>query len=559
MSQQPLLPNAYPAPIGSNEDGFETHITNVRAAFHNLRLRANRLLALLCLFDVLFSFITWALVSQGFHGDFKKNYIAESVLCYRFDRSLFDVICVAAFRSILLITAYWVARARSSVFMVFAVAGSTCFTLAKVFYYGFADSSQHPSDYMVIFVTFIMPWAEAYIWLSRIAPLNRKLALLYGETTAGVVHPSDVEQMLIEERHVLSDRYQIHPNSYGAAPAQRAYRGLTPNTNQSAVVPEPPAPVGPPEFSTSNRGFTDHRVDINEGEGDSDLEDLTLTTHRHRSQGSDDHSPFSTPPSEPSEYFETRSQASSQVALRPVGSVAPTDLFFANLAQQALSFVSEHARLDDSLWRIKEADRNGVMVHSIVKAEGPVYRSQGLIFTPPEQLFRFLYDRFENIPEWSRTWSACKVLRRIEKHTDMVYWATSDHVRQIGKRDMTEVRQWMHHDGDFTLGFASIKVPTVPPKRTLVRAVDRSSGFYLQRVRGTRMTKLTWIVNIDFKANSWLGGQASKTAVPRMMVDFTEEIRAAFDKKAQLHQEAGPPPKEPKAPLKHKTSNREFA
>ena len=28
---------------------------------------------------------------------------------------------------------------------------------------------------MVIFVTFIMPWAEAYIWLSRIAPLNRKL------------------------------------------------------------------------------------------------------------------------------------------------------------------------------------------------------------------------------------------------------------------------------------------------------------------------------------------------------------------------------------------------
>lgn len=34
---------------------------------------------------------------------------------------------------------------------------------------------RHPSDYMVIFVTFIMPWAEAYIWLSRIAPLNRKL------------------------------------------------------------------------------------------------------------------------------------------------------------------------------------------------------------------------------------------------------------------------------------------------------------------------------------------------------------------------------------------------
>ena len=35
--------------------------------------------------------------------------------------------------------------------------------------------------------------------------------------------------------------------------------------------------------------------------------------------------------------------------------------------------------------------------------------------------------------------------------------ATPDACCQVGKRDMTEVRQWMHHDGDFTLGFASIK------------------------------------------------------------------------------------------------------
>jgi hypothetical protein len=27
-------------------------------------------------------------------------------------------------------------------------------------------------------------------------------------------------------------------------------------------------------------------------------------------------------------------------------------------------------------------------VHSIVKPEGPVYRSQGLVFSPPEELFR---------------------------------------------------------------------------------------------------------------------------------------------------------------------------
>ena len=51
--------------------------------------------------------------------------------------------------------------------------------------------------------------------------------------------------------------------------------------------------------------------------------------------------------------------------------------------------------------------------------------------THPCLLASFLYDRFESIPEWSQTWSACKVLRRIEKHTDMIYWCTSDRVRQV--------------------------------------------------------------------------------------------------------------------------------
>eukprot|EP00730_Choanoeca_flexa_P019180 TRINITY_DN9359_c0_g1_i2.p1 TRINITY_DN9359_c0_g1~~TRINITY_DN9359_c0_g1_i2.p1 ORF type:complete len:465 (+),score=81.45 TRINITY_DN9359_c0_g1_i2:134-1528(+) len=426
MERQALLSTVHVAPVGQDVDGFEAYVINVRAAFHRLRLRWNRNLAFLCLFDVLFSFITWALVSQGFHGDFKQNYIAHSVVDFHFSQSLFDVICVSAFRALLLAVAYYMLRSRSSVYMTFAVTASTCFLLVKIFYYGFTDSSQHPSDYMVIFVAFIMPWLECYIWLSRIAPLNRKISLLYGETTGGVVQPSDIEQMLIEERQ-MTNQFQVPTQlRYGAT-------GLTPQTRpvDALAVGTSAKPINPPQYDA----YTTHRVDINEGLGDSDVEDATLAQHRQRSRdNSSDHSPFSTPPSEPSEYIETRSQASSSqitVPMRAMGQMAPNDVFFATLAQSALNFVSEHARLEDSLWRVKEADKNGVVVHSIVKAEGPVYRSQGLIFSSPEQVFRVLYDQFERVPDWSRTFTACKVLRRIEKHTDMIYWATSDAVKQV--------------------------------------------------------------------------------------------------------------------------------
>ncbi len=43
------------------------------------------------------------------------------------------------------------------------------------------------------------------------------------------------------------------------------------------------------------------------------------------------------------------------------------------------------------------------------KAEGPIYRSEGLVFASPERLFSFLYDRYDSYPSWTSVFGSCKV------------------------------------------------------------------------------------------------------------------------------------------------------
>lgn len=41
-------------------------------------------------------------------------------------------------------------------------------------------SLRHASDYLVFVAAFILPFLEAYVYVSRIAPLNKKLGELWG-------------------------------------------------------------------------------------------------------------------------------------------------------------------------------------------------------------------------------------------------------------------------------------------------------------------------------------------------------------------------------------------
>jgi hypothetical protein len=44
------------------------------------------------------------------------------------------------------------------------------------------------------------------------------------------------------------------------------------------------------------------------------------------------------------------------------------------------------------------------------------------------------------------------------------------------------------------------------------------------------MTKLTWIVNMDMQLNGWLAQRNQRSLLPKVMIQFTEDIRAALDK-----------------------------
>lgn len=177
-----------------------------------------------------------------------------------------------------------------------------------------------------------------------------------------------------------------------------------------------------------------------------------------------------------------------------------------------------------------------MVVSAISKAEGKLFRAEGLVFASPERLFSFLYDRFDDYPQWTSIWSSCKVgwaraagalqflvafasrsltmsglftqtLRRIDRHTDMVYMAMTEKgtvglfeklfwpslelrfffkrhnvsgslprhsislvttftlpipsiflfIMQVSRRDLSVVRQWCKNDGNFTIAYSSVK------------------------------------------------------------------------------------------------------
>lgn len=225
---------------------LDNDLNTIRAAYHNLRLRAHRVLALLCVFDCLFCLIIWVIVGQvrGFPSRVQAH--LNDICVPLLPRASTAAGRAAAFRRACCTTS----SSNRSLMSSYGLLGrpyisrlqsplpsSLCPLPPKVrrlpagggagagllggpprhlalhlvhnrrhhgLHHGqdlllrlfrqqpvrrdgqiqhapcasFASpqtSPRHASDYLVFIAAFILPWAEAYVYLSRVAPLNRKI------------------------------------------------------------------------------------------------------------------------------------------------------------------------------------------------------------------------------------------------------------------------------------------------------------------------------------------------------------------------------------------------
>eukprot|EP00055_Hartaetosiga_balthica_P008200 m.29638 g.29638 ORF g.29638 m.29638 type:complete len:541 (+) comp6173_c1_seq1:126-1748(+) len=496
-------------------------LATVRDAFQSIHLRVSRTFALFSLFDGLFCVTLWAVISQGFHGEWKNSGIYDSIVYFKFDTSMFDVICVAVARMIIYIVVYWGMKSGRSIFVVITTTVSVLFILVKLFFFKFSLSDL---AYLVFIVAFILPWIEAYMFMNKISPVTKKLALLYGEGTSHQVYPSDVRQILIERDHgMLVPQGRRFPRShYGSFPE-----------------------VASTAQSQTRRAFNAPQANVPE-DTDNDYDDdenLESASHYNRQQIEKQNSGHLQ--TDPLAYancdnVSVHSNSHHGQEVYRLSSANATMQHMMSLARAAADHVEECATRDtdsnnESLWNTVQ-EHQGVVVQWRKVDNRKVYRCQGLVWASPESLFQFLLDDFDQAHNWSSFWDAVRIQRKIDSHTDVLHIALKKMGILSSKRDLTVVRYWRHFSTTSTLAFRSVRDPLLPARRNVTRAHDGGSGFFLQHVNHQKqLTKLTFVFDMDLKT-SFIN---SDSRVQSILKCFHDEVRLALEQRADKSQTVG--------------------
>eukprot|EP00049_Salpingoeca_infusionum_P000476 m.40178 g.40178 ORF g.40178 m.40178 type:complete len:543 (-) comp10406_c0_seq2:86-1714(-) len=531
MDSQPLLDDAY------NYD-----LSIVRATFQNLRHRAYRTLAVICLVDLLFVFLIWVLALGGFQGKFRNSPVAQSITEYTFESSLFDVVCVSVFRSTVLIIAYWGTRLTWSGFIWFSTVGSTLFLLVKIFYFDFP--SKEPQSYLVFVISFITPWAQAIVWITTISPLNKRISKLYrNEENNGIINPNDVRQILFEHQLQLP----WVPNQTFSTPLD-------------ATVGAPNTPGGVIGGQQQARGLGHHRrtsLSINdetlqlaetEDEQSAFLHPSAVAVASRERYASDNGSQYSTPTGSLEELEmqsaaipTERDGASDTVSFTAHGSLASQGLrsshardfhYYQRLATQAMQTVLHYASLSDEHWERHASATHVDDVHSLVGQEGTVYRCRGLVWADTDALFALLHERFNDIARWSKAWDVTTAHHRVDRDTDLVYMKLPKLGWLRQPRDLDLVRKFTRQHETSTIATISAKDPLNLPTEKTVRATDYGSGFHLETVAAKdashRYTRVTFVFYVDLKVSTFPAAGFNKSVL-ELVSNFLEEVRVELE------------------------------
>lgn len=147
---------------------------------HNNRMSpVRRFFCLLLTFDVLFTALLWIISILVTERDL-INVIHQQVMNYTIASSMFDCVMVAAIRFLMCISGYAILDISHWWVVATSTAGSVAFVVAKVFMYQWTTNAPITYDVMLVLVSFIIAWAEAWMMDFRVLPLEEKAKEIWG-------------------------------------------------------------------------------------------------------------------------------------------------------------------------------------------------------------------------------------------------------------------------------------------------------------------------------------------------------------------------------------------
>lgn len=131
-----------------------------------------RFFCLFVTFDVVFISLLW-IICVMITGDNIRHALETQVLHYTIDKSLFDVVIIALVRFIFLILFYGLCHLNHWVVIAFSTTGSCTFLIYKVFAYNWTETPQPVFEVLLVVVSFVLAWGEAWFLDCRVIPQER--------------------------------------------------------------------------------------------------------------------------------------------------------------------------------------------------------------------------------------------------------------------------------------------------------------------------------------------------------------------------------------------------
>ncbi|XP_058055101.1 steroidogenic acute regulatory protein-like [Anopheles bellator] len=131
-----------------------------------------RFFCLFVTFDVVFITLLW-IISVVITGENVIHALKSQVLHYSIYTSLFDVVIIALIRFIFLILFYGILSMSHWLVIALSTTSSCAFLICKVFMYNWTATPQPVFEVLLIVVSFVLAWGEAWFLDCRVIPQER--------------------------------------------------------------------------------------------------------------------------------------------------------------------------------------------------------------------------------------------------------------------------------------------------------------------------------------------------------------------------------------------------
>ncbi|KAG1671581.1 StAR-related lipid transfer protein 3 [Nymphon striatum] len=485
-----------------------------------------RFFCLFVTFDIFFMLLLWLICTVA-TGLTLRQAFRDEVLHYDIETCMFDVFLVSAVRFTCLTLAYALLRLNHWWVVALTTAGSCGFLIAKVFLYNFSAvwTRAYTFNIFLMVASFVISWTEAWFYDCRVIPAEKKAFQIVN----GMQEPT--------ERSSLLYRY-LQQNNYTA-----------PSETVGTFYSSPGSPIG----SECNFAHYDEadRVSVRSQSLTAAFKiKFVSSQHKHEELFRHTGDLLVTCKNEQEQCSPCLVEAKGTTQLTAVHATAihfPTclsvivemsmanessnkklhvlmELEFKQIGKETLEIAWKLINSDG--WKIERKSPSGDTVHSKRSKEaGKMFLLSGEVEVNPEVLLEELFYKMEECPKWNPTLLYCKVLQKMDSHTDISYNVAAEGAGGlVAARDFVTLRHWELRDGVYISCGIAVTHPDMPPQKKYTRG-ENGPGAWIIRIYSDNPHKcqFQWLLNTNLKG--WIPQYLVDQALSGVLLEYIGYIR----------------------------------